>query len=100
MLDPSSVAFVKGVVAFVVAIAVPVAGYAAIVATRAIWVKGEPGKLGDAAAIQEELEQLRARVAELEGVPERVTELEERVDFSERLLARQREPEQLSGGKS
>jgi Tfp pilus assembly protein PilO len=99
-MDPSSVAFVKGVVAFVVAVAVPVAGYAAIVATRAIWVKGEPGTLGDAAQIKEELEQLRQRVAELEGVPERMSELEERVDFSERLLARQREPGQLGGGGS
>ncbi|MGE0439606.1 MAG: hypothetical protein AB7L66_15615 [Gemmatimonadales bacterium] len=37
--------------------------------------------------VTEELDQLRARVAELEGVTHRLAELEERVDFSERLLA-------------
>jgi len=99
-MDPSSVAFVKGIVAFIVAVGVPVAGYAAIVATRAIWVKGEPGTLGDAGQIREELELLRQRVAELEGVPERMSELEERVDFSERLLTRQRDAGQLPGGES
>lgn len=35
---------------------------------------------------------LDARVAELERLHQRVAELEERVDFSERLLARQNEP--------
>ncbi|HKV75181.1 MAG TPA: hypothetical protein VJN95_11720 [Gemmatimonadales bacterium] len=99
-MDPSTIAFVKGIVAIVVAVAVPVAGYAAVVAARAIWVKGEPGKLGDVGAIQDELEQLRARVAELEAMPGRVAELEERVDFSERLLARQHEPDRLPGGRA
>lgn len=98
-MDPSTIAFVKGIIAIVVAVAVPVAGYAAVVATRAIWVKGEPGQLGDATAIREELEQLRARLAELEGVPDRVAELEERIDFSERLLTQQRESERLPGGR-
>ena len=77
-------------------VAIPIAGYAAFVATRAIWVKGEPGQLGDATLIRDELEQVRARVAELESVPDRLAELEERIDFSERLLA-QREPERLPG---
>lgn len=81
------------------AVAIPVAAYAAIVATRAIWVKGEPGQLGDASLMQEELEQLRARVADLEAMPGRIAELEERVDFSERLLAQKHEPERLPGGR-
>jgi Tfp pilus assembly protein PilO len=98
-MDPSTVAFIKGIVALVVAVAVPVAGYAAVVATRAIWVKGEPGKLDDAAAMREELDQLRGRVAELEAVPDRMAELEERLDFSERLLSQQRESERLPGGR-
>lgn len=39
-----------------------------------------------------ELEELRARVAEGEGLQQRVAELEERVDFAERLLAQRAEP--------
>ena len=42
-----------------------------------------------------ELEDLRARVDELEA--SRVTELEERMDFAERLLARAQEPAHLRG---
>jgi hypothetical protein len=36
---------------------------------------------------EEELEQLSQRVAELQGVEQRVLELEERLDFAERLLS-------------
>ena len=36
-----------------------------------------------------EIEDLRRQVATLEELPERVAELEERLDFAERLLARQ-----------
>jgi hypothetical protein len=46
-----------------------------------------------------ELEELRSRVAELEGVQDRMGELEERLDFAERLLAQQREPEKLERPK-
>jgi flagellar biosynthesis/type III secretory pathway M-ring protein FliF/YscJ len=49
-------------------------------------------------AMREELEHLRTRVAELEAVHQRVMELEERVDFSERLLI-QRRPEALRPGE-
>ena len=43
----------------------------------------------------EELEQLRHRLSEVEIMQGRITELEERVDFAERLLAQKRQPEQL-----
>ena len=49
-------------------------------------------------ALQEELEQLRARVAEVDSLHHRVAELEERVDFTERMLA-QRTPERLPEGR-
>jgi hypothetical protein len=39
-------------------------------------------------------------LAELEELRQRVAELEERVDFTERLLARQQEPERLGKGES
>jgi hypothetical protein len=46
-------------------------------------------------ALAEELEHLRGRLGEVEGLQGRIAELEERVDFAERLLAQKREPEQL-----
>jgi len=42
-----------------------------------------------------ETEGLQARLAELDPLKQRVGELEERVDFAERLLARHREGERL-----
>lgn len=45
---------------------------------------------------REELEELRRQVAAVEELPERVSELEERLDFAERMLARQ-ERQHLSG---
>ncbi len=42
-----------------------------------------------------ETEDLQAKVAEIDELKRRVAELEERVDFAERLLARQREGERL-----
>lgn len=50
-------------------------------------------------AVREELNHLRARLEELEATQHRVLELEERVDFAERLLtAQRRESERLPGG--
>lgn len=45
-------------------------------------------------------EELAQRVADLEACAQRVNELEERVDFAERMLAQHRDAEQLpAGGK-
>jgi Tfp pilus assembly protein PilO len=46
-------------------------------------------------ALLEEIDHLRARVADLEGMQSRVGELEERVDFAERLLAQKSESREL-----
>ena len=43
------------------------------------------------------MEDLEARVQALEGMEDRVLELEERLEFTERVLAREREPERLPG---
>lgn len=45
---------------------------------------------------REALEDLQARVAQLEQLRQRIGELEERVDFAERLLATQREDRRLA----
>ncbi|HYT89776.1 MAG TPA: hypothetical protein VEL76_13795 [Gemmataceae bacterium] len=44
---------------------------------------------------REALEDLRLRLGQLDQLQERIGELEERVDFAERLLAKQREAERL-----
>lgn len=40
-------------------------------------------------------QQLHARLAEMDALQARISELEERVDFTERLLAQNREPDRL-----
>ena len=54
----------------------------------------ERGAGGGSAAV----EQLQARVDQLEDVAARVQDLEERLDFTERVLARQREQGRLPAG--
>ncbi len=49
-------------------------------------LKGEPLQASD---------DVQSRLAELDEVKQRLGELEERVDFAERLLAKQREAERL-----
>jgi hypothetical protein len=49
-------------------------------------------------ALTAELDQLRARLTEVENWNHRLAELEERVDFAERLLSQRREPERLGPG--
>jgi hypothetical protein len=54
----------------------------------------------DASALAE-LDELRGRVGELDGVQHRVAELEERLDLAERLLAAgPPDPARLEGGRS
>jgi hypothetical protein len=45
-----------------------------------------------------ELDEIRAQLADVEELRERVSELEGRLDFAERLLARQPEALRLEGG--
>ena len=49
---------------------------------------------------QQMLDDLQARLGELDAMKERIGELEERADFAERLLARQREAPQLGPAQS
>jgi hypothetical protein len=50
---------------------------------------------GTGSASDEELDQLHARLAELEAGQSRIAELEERVDFTERLLTKSRDDQRL-----
>jgi len=45
--------------------------------------------------LRADVEQLHARLAEMDTLQSRISELEERVDFTERLLAQNREPDRL-----
>lgn len=46
-------------------------------------------------ALQEDFEDMHHRLAEMDGLQQRVSELEERLDFAERMLAQPREPDRL-----
>jgi hypothetical protein len=46
-------------------------------------------------ALSAEVEQLHARIGEMDALQARVAEVEERLDFAERLLAQNREPDRL-----
>jgi hypothetical protein len=52
------------------------------------------------ADLAHELDELRERVAELEGSGTRWQELEERLDFAERMLAQRQEPQQLPSNRT
>jgi hypothetical protein len=80
----------------VAAVGIPVGAYAAIAATRSIWARPQPVPDGESAA---ELSALKERVHELEAMQGRMVELEERLDFAERMLVQNREPGRLSEGK-
>jgi hypothetical protein len=53
------------------------------------------GKGGGDPALRADVEQLHTRLGEIDALQTRVVELEERVDFAERLLAQGREPDRL-----
>ena len=53
------------------------------------------GKGGADPALKTELEQMHHRLAEMEPLQARMAELEERLDFAERLLAQAKDPERL-----
>ena len=51
-------------------------------------------------ALRGEVEQLQARLGEVDVLQQRVVELEERIDFTERMLARAQTPAALPGDGS
>lgn len=89
-------AILKVITMAVAAVGIPVAAYAAVAATRSIWGRLQPSPDEAGAA---EVAALRERVQELEGLSARVMELEERLDFAERMLVQDREVGRLVEGK-
>ena len=67
---------------------------------RALGRRIEGRSAGVDPALRSEVENLQSRVGELEVLQHRVMELEERVDFAERLLSQRREVERLPGSRS
>ncbi len=53
---------------------------------------------GDVTKLEREVEELRARVETAEDIRERLLDLEERVDFTERVLTQAKEQQHLGGG--
>lgn len=78
----------------VVALAAPALAFIAIrAAMRMFGGDDRPSTSADA-----EVNALRAEINELRDLAPHVAELEERLDFTERMLTRQREAERLGGG--
>jgi Tfp pilus assembly protein PilO len=88
--DPSWIIpqVIEGIAIAVIAIAVTIAAVKIFGPLFAAWARRLEGRGGE--SLRGEIEQLRQDVAELDGMRARVAELEERVDFAERLLVNPR----------
>jgi hypothetical protein len=55
------------------------------------------GRTREDPALRREIDELRARLGEVDTLQHRLAELEERIDFTERMLAQHREPNRIQG---
>jgi hypothetical protein len=88
---------------------IPLAGIAAMVALGLPLIRGAVRYLErksvagvgseEAEALRVEVDELRGRLEQVEFVTGRLTELEERMDFTERLLTQQRARAELPAGE-
>jgi len=90
--------FIPAWVPFVAALGIIMTGIILWPIVRALARRIE-GRSGDA-EMRAELDALHQRVAELEQVDNRLVELENRIEFSERLLTQHRESALEKGGRS
>ncbi|MDH4348317.1 MAG: hypothetical protein OEW17_05890 [Gemmatimonadota bacterium] len=72
--------------------------YAAVTFTSAFARRVESRRSGEVDALADQVEDLRVRVEEGEVTRARLVELEERLEFAERMLAQQRDAPRLPGG--
>ncbi len=86
----------KVIVMAVAAVGIPIGAYAAIAATRVIWAKPRVSPDPESSA---EISALKDRVHDLEAMQNRMMELEERLDFAERMLVQNREAARLPEAK-
>jgi hypothetical protein len=89
----------KVIVMAAAAIGIPVGAYAAVAATRVIWARPADPRAEELARLRQELEAVGSRIADLEAQQGRLLELEERLDFTERMLA-QRPTRELRRGNT
>ncbi len=90
----------QGLQAVVILIGTGVASYAAIALIQAITRRIGGGSTPVISSeLHAELQDLRARIEDGEQARGRIAELEERLDFAERLLTQQRESSQLMKGE-
>ena len=61
------------------------------------WARKLEGKVGDP-ELRAEVDNLRDQLAEMDGLGSRVQELEERVEFAERMLSQKRDEDLLQRG--
>ena len=66
--------------------------------TRYLDRQGRGSGSHEVSELREELNALRDRFGTAEAIDERLTELEERLDFAERMLTRSNEPKNLGDG--
>ena len=86
----------KVIVMAVAAVGIPVGAYAAIAATRVIWARPQVPADNDNVS---EISALKDRVHDLEAMQTRMMELEERLDFAERMLVQSRDANRLPEGR-
>lgn len=75
-----------------------VISYGGVLGIHAVVRHYSPRNRGADADLENELREIRGRLDESDQLRERIAELEERLDFAERLLAQKREPGQLQAG--
>jgi len=73
-------------------------GYLLIAVANVLARKLEGGRAAELAELESEMAELRARLDEADAARNRIAELEERLDFAERLLTQQREAPRLGAG--
>lgn len=72
--------------------------YVIVALTNVLVRRLDGGKPAVTEQLDAELADLRARIDEADAARQRIAELEERLDFAERMLAQQREHSRLPGG--